>query len=236
MLTFLNCWAHSHWRAGHLLILLILLPAAPGLASAQVQANKPRGANAFQICAACHSMEPNRHLTGPSLAGLPGRKAGTVPGFLRYSDALKRSELVWNEGTLDAWLENPAALVPGNDMAFPGIRDKTGRRELIDFLIVGKTADGMMHDSPRIPKLKKAGPESIVNALRHCRDTYFVTTENGKVHKIWEFNLRLKTDTGDFGPAPGKPVLIGVGMRGDRVAIVFARPSEIGALLKEQCG
>jgi len=47
--------------------------------------------------------------------------------------------------------------------------------------------------------------------------------------------MGLKTDTSDTGPAPGKPVLIGVGMRGDRAAVVFASPSELRASIKQQC-
>ena len=86
-----------------------------------------------------------------------------------------------------------------------------------------------------MPDLKKAKSDSVVKTLRHCRDTYFITTEDGKTHKIWEFNLRLKTDTSEFGPGPGKPVLIGVGMGGDRAAVVFAGPGEIGSLVKERC-
>jgi len=75
----------------------------------------------FRVCTACHSIEPGRHFTGPSLAKLFGRKAGTVPDFQRYSDALKRSEVTWTEQTLDQWLRNPAAFIPGNGMVFPGV-------------------------------------------------------------------------------------------------------------------
>jgi cytochrome c len=75
-----------------------------------------------------------------------------------------------------------------------------------------------------------------VKVVRHCGDTYFVTTGDGKTHKIWEFNLRLKTDTSTTGPAPGKPVIVGAGMQGDRASIVFASLREIGELVKEQCG
>ncbi|HXV23008.1 MAG TPA: c-type cytochrome [Alphaproteobacteria bacterium] len=76
-------------------------------------ADSAKGERLFRACAACHTTEPGRHLTGPSLAGVFGRTAGTEEGFRRYSDALKSADLVWDETTLDAWLANPRALVPG---------------------------------------------------------------------------------------------------------------------------
>jgi cytochrome c len=88
---------------------------------------------------------------------------------------------------------------------------------------------------PKLPNLKKAKADSIVTAIRHCGDTYFVTTGDGNIEKLWEFNLRFKTDTGDLGPAPGKPVLLGVGMRGDRASVVFASPAELVTFIKERC-
>lgn len=193
------------------------------------------GEQVFRACLACHALEPGRHLTGPSLSDLFGRKAGTVPGFLRYSDALKRSGVVWNEETLDAWLKDPEKFIPGNDMAFPGIKDDKLRRDLIAYLRAADATPAAQRAGPRLPSLKKAGTDSLVKAVRHCGDTYFVTTEDGKVHKIWEFNLRFKTDTSDSGPTPGKAVLMGVGMRGDRAAIVFSSPSEFGDFIRQQC-
>lgn len=86
-----------------------------------------------------------------------------------------------------------------------------------------------------MPNLKKPKPESIVKTIRHCGDTYFVTTGDGKINKFWEFNLRFKTGTSDSGPAPGKPVLLGVRMRGDRAAVVFSQPKEISAFIEQRC-
>lgn len=57
-------------------------------------------------------------------------------------------------------------------------------------------------------------------------------TASGETHKIWEFNLRIKTDSGARGPAPGKPVITGAGMRGDRANVVFASPGEISGFIK----
>lgn len=205
--------------------------SAPAMAADDAK----RGEQAFRTCIACHSLEPGRNLTGPSLANLFGRKAGTVSSFLRYSDALKRSGVVWDEKTLDVWLKDPDKYIPGNDMAFPGIKDDRARRDLIAYLKAADSMPAAQRAGPRLPDLKKAKPDSLVKAIRHCGDTFFVTTEDGKVEKIWEFNLRLKTDTSDSGPAPGKPVLINVGMRGDRAAVVFASPAEFGVFLKQHC-
>lgn len=202
---------------------------------AYAQGDAQRGAKFFPQCAACHTLEPGRNLTGPSLANLFGRKAGTVSNFLRYSDALKRSGVVWDEKTLDAWLKNPDKFIPGNDMTFPGIKDDKARRELIAYLKAADTTPGMQLMGPRMPDLRKAKPETIVKTIRHCGDTYFVTTGDGKTEKIWEFNLRFKSDNSDTGPVPGQPVLLGVGMRGDRAAVVFSSPSEFGAFIQQRC-
>jgi len=211
-----------------------VLAAAMPSQAAETVGDAKRGARAFQACIACHSLEPDRHMTGPSLSHLFGRKAGTVKGFLRYSDSMFKSDIIWNERTLDQWLASPGQLIPGNDMAFPGIPDQSARRDLVAYLKA--VAEGSEAPrGPRMPRLKSAQADDVVKAIRYCGDTYFVTTEAGKTLKIWEFNVRLKTDSTKFGPLPGRPVVVGVGMGSDRAAIVFASPREIGELVKEQC-
>jgi cytochrome c len=59
------------------------------------------GAKVFRTCAACHTVEPGAYRTGPSLASVLGREAGTAEGFDRYSDALRSADLVWREDTLN---------------------------------------------------------------------------------------------------------------------------------------
>ncbi|MFY9314569.1 MAG: cytochrome c family protein [Burkholderiales bacterium] len=205
-----------------------------------------RGAQLFRQCLACHSVQPGEHLTGPSLADVTGRRAGSAQGFRRYSDALKQSGAVWDEATLDKWLADPEKLIPGNNMTFPGVRDAKARQDLIAYL---KTAaehkapaadqkggrGGMMHMQARKLDLKSAPPEGRVTAIRYCGDTYTVDTADGKSQKIWEFNLRFKSDSGKLGPAPGKPVVVGAGMRGDRASIVFASPGEMSGAFKQSC-
>jgi cytochrome c len=83
--------------------------------------------------------------------------------------------------------------------------------------------------------LRKAPPEGQVTSIKHCGDTYTVDTADGKRQKIWEFNLRFKTDSSKLGPTPGKPVVVGAGMQGDRASIVFATPKEISESIKQAC-
>lgn len=121
-------------------------------------------------------------------------------------------------------------------MTFAGIKDENVRRDLIAYLKTADSTPSARRPGFRLPDLKKAPPDAIVKAVRHCGDTFFVTTQEGKVHKIWEFNLRLKIDSRDTGPFPRKPVMVGAGMQGDRASIVFSALSEIGDLVKENCG
>ena len=207
-----------------------------------------RGATAFRQCTTCHSVEPGHHLTGPSLAHVWGKKAGTAEGFTRYSEPLQRSRIVWNENSLDKWLANPQALVPGNYMPFAGISDATRRSDLIAYLNAvsegkapaaqlrgGGMMGGGMMGSTGPANLKQADAGSQVASLKHCRDTYIINTVGGATAKVWEYNVRLKTDSSINGPEPGKPVMTHSGMSGDRVSIIFASPTELSRFIKESC-
>lgn len=81
-------------------------------------------------CGACHSVDQNR--VGPRHRGLFGRKAGTVPDY-RYTKALKRLNLKWNEKNLDRWLANPTAVAPGTAMGFR-LNDPAERKQIIAYL------------------------------------------------------------------------------------------------------
>ncbi|MEZ5681788.1 MAG: c-type cytochrome [Erythrobacter sp.] len=87
----------------------------------------------FNRCAVCHTANKGgEDKLGPNLWGSYGAKAGQ--GSFAYSDALKNSALTFDEATLHSWLENPRALVPGNRMSFPGLKDAAKRQEIIDYL------------------------------------------------------------------------------------------------------
>jgi cytochrome c len=84
------------------------------------QADVAAGKTAFAACASCHQVGPAaRHRYGPQLNGILGRRAGTQPDF-KYSPAMQKSEIVWSEKTLAAYLRRPDDVVPGTNMRFYG--------------------------------------------------------------------------------------------------------------------
>jgi cytochrome c len=99
-----------------------------------LEGDATRGARAFRACTACHSLEPNRNMTGPSLAGVLHRKAGTASGFTRYSDVMRHSDVIWDDKSLDGYLKDPAGFMPGNHMTFQGISDDQSRADVVAFL------------------------------------------------------------------------------------------------------
>lgn len=110
-------------------LVLATLVAAPGLA-APPQGDAVHGKVLYQTCMGCHSLDDND--VGPRHRGVVGRKAAAVPDYA-YSAALKASDLVWDAATLDRWLTNPQALVPGAKMYF-SIAKAQDRADLIAYL------------------------------------------------------------------------------------------------------
>lgn len=208
-----------------------------------------RGQQDFRACAPCHSLEPDRNMTGPSLAELWGRKAGTLSSFDRYSDALKSSGIVWNDDTLERWITDPEHMVPDNAMPFEGIKDAAARADLLAFLKhatkpgatpertaqAQKPGMGGMMGGGHDPNLKKVEPAKQVKTITYCRDTYRVTTADGKTRAFWERNLRFMTDSGKDGPEQNVPAIMPAGMLGDRAAVIFAAPEEIGRFVLPRC-
>lgn len=86
-------------------------------------------------CRECHSFIKDDNRLGPSLYGVVGRKAGIEPGYA-FTQSLKDSGVTWNEATLDKWIADPGAVIPGNGMSPPysGIEDPAIRRRIIAFL------------------------------------------------------------------------------------------------------
>jgi cytochrome c len=108
-------------------------PALGALLQAQhaLAAGDPaHGQQVYKTCMICHSLEKNG--AGPKHAGVFGRTAGTVPDF-RYSVALQKSGIVWTAETLDRWLADPQAMVPGTKMFF-NVDSAQDRADVIEFL------------------------------------------------------------------------------------------------------
>jgi cytochrome c len=113
------------------LILGVVLPAATGgpSSAADVEAGK----TAFKKCALCHSTEAGKNKVGPSLFGVLGRKSATLEGY-NYSEAMKKFDHAWDPETLDTYLADPRAAVPGTKMIFPGIKEEKERQDVIAYL------------------------------------------------------------------------------------------------------
>jgi cytochrome c len=99
--------------------------------SARAEGDAKHGEELYAQCMACHQIAYNQ--VGPRHVGVFGRKAGSLADY-NYSAALKNSGIVWNEETLNRWIENPRALVPGTKMLFGGMPDPRDRADLITYL------------------------------------------------------------------------------------------------------
>lgn len=105
--------------------------ATPAASIDAAQGHPGNGEAIYARCLACHALAYDR--TGPRHCGLFGRRAGSVKGFA-YSDAMKRSKIVWNEKTLDRFLANPLKTLPGTAMGYAGVTDRKERADLIAYL------------------------------------------------------------------------------------------------------
>jgi cytochrome c len=126
------------FRKAHQLILslVFVLPttlfACAVSVNAQTQFGDPiAGKDVYNRCIGCHSPKQNR--TGPKHCGLFDRKAGSVSGF-DYSEALRKSNIVWNKKTLDTFIKSPLENIPGTTMGFAGIKNDKARADLIAYL------------------------------------------------------------------------------------------------------
>lgn len=92
-----------------------------------------KGKTIFARCMACHATVPGRNGLGPTLAGVVGRKAGTVPAFT-YSPAMKASAITWTPAAIDKFVFSPRTVVPGTKMIFAGLPNAADRENLIAYL------------------------------------------------------------------------------------------------------
>lgn len=99
-------------------------------------ANYEAGRRVFAQCRSCHTINAGgQNRVGPNLHGVFGREIGSVEGF-NYSRPVQDADFVWDGDRLDHWLANPQTFLPGNRMAFAGVRDEAQRRDLIAYLMV----------------------------------------------------------------------------------------------------
>jgi cytochrome c len=99
------------------------------------EGDEAKGKRVFNRCKACHNLTAApRTRVGPNLDNIFGRTAGTSETFKRYSKALKEADFVWTEEKLNQWLIAPRTFLPGNKMAFAGLKKEQQRKDLIAYL------------------------------------------------------------------------------------------------------
>ena len=109
-----------------IIILSVLMLISVAHADAKVSGEK-----VFKRCVACHSFTKTK--IGPPLGNIFGKKAGSVEGF-KYSKAMKNSDIVWNDCSLDSFLKKPRKYIKGTKMRFSGLKKKSHREALIKYL------------------------------------------------------------------------------------------------------
>jgi cytochrome c len=119
----------SLYRLPAAAIMAAFVVVSGGCADAADAAN---GEHVFAQCAPCHAKDKTVGV-GPGLLGVIGRQAGSTAGF-RYSRAMKNSNLVWDEKSLDAFIAAPQTALPGTTMPFSGLQDQQERTDLIAYL------------------------------------------------------------------------------------------------------
>lgn len=119
------------WLACACAMAFCCVGAGNALADKPSEGDVMRGAEVYTRCLACHALEYDR--TGPRHCGLLGRKAGSVPGF-EYSTAMRNSNIVWTEETLNWFLSSPLTAMPGTSMGYAGLPDPSEREDLIAYL------------------------------------------------------------------------------------------------------
>ena len=117
----------------------IVFIAASVLATfARAEGNVENGEDVFKKCRACHLVgEGAKDTVGPNLNGVVGRKAAASETYKLYSENMRElgaGGIVWDDANLDKYLENPKGLVPQGKMAFPGLKEKSDRDDVIAYL------------------------------------------------------------------------------------------------------
>ena len=120
----------TSYAAAALSLSLLLLAGAPAWAAGDAAAGKVLFT---QKCSLCHAPVEGQNKIGPSLWGVVGRKAGSLPSYT-YSDAMKNANRTWDEATLSDYLTNPRQKIPGVKMIFAGLPEEADRQNVIAYL------------------------------------------------------------------------------------------------------
>ena len=114
--------------------LLAAIVLGVGLSSSAMAGDAALGEKVFKKCKACHVVDKEKHKTGPHLVNIIGRTAGTAEGYKKYSKAMKNSGIVWDDETLNGYLEKPKKYLKGTRMAFAGLKKEKDRANVIAYL------------------------------------------------------------------------------------------------------
>ena len=119
------------------LVISLAAIVAPALATSALAGDAAKGEKLFQACLVCHAVGPNaKNKVGPELNGIVGRKWAMIDGFSYSKDLTdgKAAGKVWDEATIDQYIENPKAVAPKGKMAYAGLKDAAKRADLIAYL------------------------------------------------------------------------------------------------------
>ncbi|MCS3727341.1 copper-containing nitrite reductase [Bradyrhizobium betae] len=176
-------------------------PTSAATAPAQGGGDAGAGRLVFRKCQACHSLEAGKNMLGPSLAGVVGRKSGSEPGY-NYSPAMKQASLIWDAQTLNRYLDDPAKVVPGNKMPFPGLKTDHDRADVIAFL----AASGGRGSSPAGTPTTQAQPAPATSATAAPPPSRPQSATGADIGYVTDARYTLRS-----GIAEGRMVYIGVG-------------------------
>ena len=173
-------------------------PAAPSILPADAET----GRLVFRKCQACHSLQAGKNGLGPSLAGIVGKKAGSVADY-NYSPSMKTSGLTWDTATLNVYLPDPQKKVPGNKMPFPGLKTENERNAVIAYLTAVSSPAGAAPAAKAAPAAAQKAPTATTAPARPLAAA---PTDQAGTTYVPALRYTLRS-----GIAEGRMVFIGVG-------------------------